>query len=629
MLSRVLSRFPLKDQIFIGFVPVIALVVVLGVFMFTSYMQLLDDFEILEGETHNALLASEFDALWGDLQRSTLLYTVVGYRGVLTKIREEQGRLDKLLQSKFGTVGAGSEPDQETVARLRRYYGEVVRDFEEIVTSNERIRQLRGEYESRTIPELRTWLEDAGQAARQAGQAGTARVIGAALSALESIHVHSRLYLEAPDTGTARAVIDNANALTQRIKGLTLRLRGDPLSAVPADPPVPARRVEALFSEIVQLKRNQMYLLNVVMAGRSAEIGRASATLRDEHLRRMAEKRGDIHDTFSSLRNRFLLACIGIFVLAFGSAVLVATNIARPVNAIAETLSRLAEGASIRNIPGRDRRDEVGDMAAAAQAFKDLADRLDQQSGQLAESNAELERFAYVASHDLQEPLRKIQAFIDILGKSLDDGDAPRAKDMMQRTVGAISRMRGLIEDLLAFSRTRRNETPFERVELETIVNEVVDDLRLSIEESGARVSIGELPELTADPSQMRQVFQNLISNAIKYRDAGKTPVVDISSRPVPCTCHPDARSHDTHFLVEVSDNGIGFDEHYFERIVEPFQRLHGRAEYPGSGIGLAIVNHIVKRHGGKLTARSAPGEGAIFKVELPGVESEQIREAA
>jgi light-regulated signal transduction histidine kinase (bacteriophytochrome) len=218
-----------------------------------------------------------------------------------------------------------------------------------------------------------------------------------------------------------------------------------------------------------------------------------------------------------------------------------------------------------------------------------------------------LQDFAFVASHDLQEPLRKIQAFSDRLklkcGPAFDD----TGRDYLARMVDAAARMRRLIDDLLMFSRVTSKAKPFEPVDLAAIAHTVVSDLEIRIEQTGGKVEVGPLPALDADPTQMRQLLQNLIGNALKFRRPEVPPLVAVWGD-----------QQDGHVRLSVADNGIGFDEKYTDRIFQVFQRLHGRAEYEGSGIGLAVCRKIAERHGGGISARSTPGVGSTFTVTLP-----------
>ena len=226
----------------------------------------------------------------------------------------------------------------------------------------------------------------------------------------------------------------------------------------------------------------------------------------------------------------------------------------------------------------------------------------------LEQSNRELESFAYVASHDLQEPLRKIQTFGERLAKT-SASLSPEGHDYLARMQGAAARMRQLIDDLLAFSRVSAKGQPFTRVDLAAVARGVLEDLETAIEQAGAAISLGELPTLEGDPTQMRQLMQNLVGNALKFRREGVVPSVSIEAR-------VDAPASRCELVVK--DNGIGFEEKYAERIFNVFQRLHGRGQYEGTGIGLAICRKIAERHGGRIEARSTPGVGSAFHITLP-----------
>jgi signal transduction histidine kinase len=242
-----------------------------------------------------------------------------------------------------------------------------------------------------------------------------------------------------------------------------------------------------------------------------------------------------------------------------------------------------------------------------------LEEQAKQSAVELQRSNRELEQFAFVASHDLQEPLRKIQAFSDRLktkyGEKLDE----QGQDYVVRIVSSASRMRRLIEDLLTFSRVSTKPTTLAVVDLNRVVQDVLSDLEGRLLESGGKVEVGPLPSVTADGPQMGQLFQNLIGNGLKFRRPGVPLVVKVASRPLPA----EGEAEECHEIT-VSDNGIGFESAYAERIFQLFQRLHGRHEYEGTGMGLAICRKIVERHGGSIRAEGKPGEGATFTITLP-----------
>jgi PAS domain S-box-containing protein len=240
--------------------------------------------------------------------------------------------------------------------------------------------------------------------------------------------------------------------------------------------------------------------------------------------------------------------------------------------------------------------------------------KLIESSRMLEESNRELQDFASVAAHDLQEPLRKVQAFGDRLKAIIVAGNPdPTALDYLNRMLRATSRMHALINDLLSFSRVATQARPFESVDLLRVAREVLSDLEERINGTGAIVELERLPVVEADPTQMRQLLQNLIGNSLKFHKPGEAPVVRIWGELINSHQYPEGAGQ---FVVK--DNGIGFDEKYLDRIFTVFQRLHSRTEYEGTGVGLAICRKIVNRHGGEITAVSAPGEGAAFQVTLP-----------
>jgi signal transduction histidine kinase len=228
-------------------------------------------------------------------------------------------------------------------------------------------------------------------------------------------------------------------------------------------------------------------------------------------------------------------------------------------------------------------------------------------SAELARSNAELEQFASIASHDLQEPLRKVQTFAAHLKATEHDRLSEQGQDFLRRMGEAAARMRGLIDDLLMFSRVSTKARPFVPVNLGEVVSQVLVDLEVSIQESDARITVGALPTLDADPVQMGQLMQNLLGNALKFRRDGVVPEVAVEALVVDGTAE-----------LSVRDNGLGFEPQYASRIFRAFERLHGASAYPGTGIGLALCRKIVERHHGTITAEGEIGSGATFTITLP-----------
>ena len=259
--------------------------------------------------------------------------------------------------------------------------------------------------------------------------------------------------------------------------------------------------------------------------------------------------------------------------------------------------------------------------------------KLSQTASELKISNRALQDFAYVASHDLQEPLRKIQAFGDRLQMKYAEELGEQGQDYLRRMRNAAERMQSLIRDLLVYSRITTKVQPFVSTDLNVIVKEVLSDLETRIEQTSGQVHVGELPTIEADPLQMRQLFQNLIGNALKFHRPELAPIINISQVRVESSesivrALRDASSRNSSNFVklQIKDNGIGFDEKYLDRIFTPFQRLHGRLEYEGTGMGLAICRKIVERHGGFLAAQSSPERGSTFTFALPKAQPNHDR---
>ncbi len=252
--------------------------------------------------------------------------------------------------------------------------------------------------------------------------------------------------------------------------------------------------------------------------------------------------------------------------------------------------------------------------------------RLTTTAEKLRQSNRELQEFAYVASHDLQEPLRKVRTFGSRLEQRCGDTLTDDGRDYLQRMQGAAARMSTLIDDLLTFSRVTSRPTGSKVVELTPIACEVLGDLEIQIEETRALVHLGTLPAIEADPMQVRQLLQNLVSNSLKFRNPVMPVEISIEATLVesPVEGQPELE-HGPYCRLQIVDNGIGFDEKYLDRIFTVFQRLHGRSEYEGSGIGLAVCRRIVERHHGLLTATSTPGHGATFIAYLPMTQPQEM----
>jgi light-regulated signal transduction histidine kinase (bacteriophytochrome) len=312
--------------------------------------------------------------------------------------------------------------------------------------------------------------------------------------------------------------------------------------------------------------------------------------------------------------------------------------IVRQTNALLSATRRLESG----DLDARSGiSSDGGELSQLARAFDQMAGTIQQRETErdkaeaamkayaedLMRSNRDLQDFANITSHDLQEPLRKIQTFSGMLQDRYQSEFDERGQGYIRRINDSAERMQALIQDLLIYSRVTSRGQPFERVDLNEVIRSVLNDLEILIDETQAHIDRGYLPIIDADATQMRQLIQNLLSNALKFRKNDETPRIKIEAR---VFNEPQAQHRSDQTVpcceLRVSDNGIGFEEKYLDRIFQPFQRLHGRSEFQGTGMGLAICRKIAERHGGSITAESRPGKGTTFIVRLPTRQTSKER---
>ncbi len=314
------------------------------------------------------------------------------------------------------------------------------------------------------------------------------------------------------------------------------------------------------------------------------------------------------------IQNIMMAVIIIVLILSVIASYKIYMSITAPIN----NLNMIAEGFSKGDLSvtmDESRQDEFGLLAL----------HFNRSITKLKQYTKELQDFAHIASHDLQEPLRKILAFSDRLKNRHSESLGDQGLDYLDRMYNAASRMQRLVESLLVYSQIIKHEKPFEQVDLKEVSRDVLSDLEFRIDELGGRVEIEDLPMLKADPVQMRQLFQNLIGNALKFHKTDEAPVIKITGMTSlnAGNDHKQEKQDSPFYQITFEDNGIGFEEKYTERIFKVFQRLHGQNEYKGTGIGLSICRKIVERHGGSIKAESSPGAGTKFIISLP-VDSQE-----
>ncbi len=363
---------------------------------------------------------------------------------------------------------------------------------------------------------------------------------------------------------------------------------------------------------------------------------RALFDVQNQHLLTAREDAiGDL-DEMRTWRDGVLVALVvTFFALAITLAILVRSAVTRPLIALAAACRRITEGRFDERIIPQGPKDirriatDVEDMrqriVAELEAARSAREQLDEQAVELRRSNAELEQFAYVASHDLQEPLRKVASFCQLLEKRYGDELDERGSEYIGYAVDGAKRMQVLINDLLTFSRVGRLNTTHTEVDLGAALDVALDNLSTTIDESGAAIERpASLPRITGDSTLLVMLWQNLVGNAVKFRKEGVEPRIVVE-------CEAGTGDHDGAWLFTLSDNGIGIAKEFVDKVFVIFQRLHGREAYGGTGIGLSLCKKIVEYHGGAIWIDTSYTSGTRFRFTLPMavVEGEAEPEAA
>ncbi|MFL6130199.1 MAG: sensor histidine kinase [Mycobacteriales bacterium] len=362
----------------------------------------------------------------------------------------------------------------------------------------------------------------------------------------------------------------------------------------------PLRRLLAVLGAVAALVSTLMIVAGALALGRLGDAG------------------GPVADRIDPAYRIAVLIAVGLVALLVVLAVGVRRVVTRPISALAGEVRRVVDGDFEVAVVGTGPREVVelaGDVdrmrrriLAELAALRAATERLDSQAQDLERSNTELEQFAYVASHDLQEPLRKVASFTQLLERRYHGQLDARADQYIAFAVDGAKRMQILINDLLAFSRVGRLLHEHVEVEADDLVAQALSNLSMAVEETGTEVTVDELPRVSGDVSLLTGVFQNLISNAVKFRGATRPRV------------HVGVRDAGDRWEFSVADNGIGIPPEYADRIFVIFQRLHPKDAYPGTGIGLAMCRKIVEYHGGRIWLDTDTGAGATFRFTLPKI---------
>jgi len=606
-----MHRFGVSRRISVGFGVVLLLHMAIAALNHFGLSRAGADFAAYQANTQAAQRVVAIDRNVFQLQRNVMLFTHTGSSGTARRVQQLYDELS--VQLREALAAASEETPRETYGVLIDLLDNYMGGFEQVKQDRERRRELAYVVLPETGAAVTKRLNRMAEAAWASDDFRRAATAGRANEKTFEASADALAYLRSPDnqwvTHALAVLTDCAELLDQLAHDTT-----DPAAATEvAEAQSLLPRYEATLLKMVQTTRGYLHLVNVVMAGEAAEFVRYS----DAFKRKTLEELDTLAMRMTRDAGRFKLVSDSVSVITILLGILAAWLIGRsvvpPLNAISETLTRLARGQSETEIPGLDRRDEIGQMAAAAQVFREKAEKTrglledSQRLGdELRDKNQEMERFAYTVSHDLKSPLVSCTGLLSFVLEDLESGDMDEARASIGRVQNNVRRMELCIQDLLDLSRIGRIRYTPETLDMEKLLAKITDDLRPRDDAAGVEIAVeADLPAVVADRIRVVEVFENLIVNALKYGCPGPGGMITVGS---------EVTEAENRYFVR--DNGPGIDARYHEKIFELFQRLDKSQE--GSGAGLTIVARIMEIHGGRAWVESEVGTGACFWVAFP-----------
>jgi len=608
-------------RIAVGFAVVLLLHIAIAALNHFGLTRAGADFATYQANTQAAQRVVAIDRNVFQLQRNVMLFTHTGSSGTARRVQQLYDELSEQLNE--GRSAAEKTAPDETYGVLSGLLDSYMAGFEQVKQDRERRRELA----YTALPQIGAaatgLLNRIAEEAWERGDFRRAALAGRANEKLLETSADALIYLHSPDSQRvthALVVLDECRGLLEQLA----ETAADPTFTAPVtEVQALVPRYEETLLKMVQTTRGYLHLVNVVMAGEAAEFVRYSDAFKRQTLDgldTLATRMSQQSQRFKLVSDAISLATILLGVMA---AWLIGRSVVPPLNAITHTLTRLARGESDTEIPGLDRRDEIGQMAAAAEVFREKADEtrglLDASrrlGEELRDKNEEMERFAYTVSHDLKSPLVSCTGLLSFALEDLESGDIDEVRASIGRVQDNVARMELCIQDLLDLSRIGRVRHEPETLDMTALLVGVADDLRPRADAAGVGITIrAGLPVVVADRIRVVEVFENLMVNALKYGCPEPGGLITVGSEPA-----------DDEIRYFVRDEGPGIDARYHEKIFELFQRLDKRQE--GSGAGLTIVARIMEVHGGRAWVESEEGAGACFWVAFP-IDPEPKRDRA
>ena len=604
-------RFGVSRQISLGFGVVLLLHITIAALNHFGLTRAGADFKAYQANTQAAQQVVAIDRNVFHLQRNVILFTHTGSSGTARRVQQLYNTLS--IQLYDGQILTDGDQPVETYGVLAELLDTYMSGFEQVKQDRERRRELAYTALPQTGDAATELLNRVAQAAWEQGDFRRAAVASRANEKLLEASTDALTYLHSPDNQRVTDALVAMDACRDLLDELADTAENHAEADLVAQARALVPRYEATLLKMVQTTRGYLHLVNVVMAGEAAEFVRYSDAFKQqtlEELDTLAQRMTRDSQRFKGISDAVSLITILLGVLA---AWLIGRSVVPPLNAITRTLTRLSRGESETEIPGLNRRDEIGQMAAAAEVFRGKADEtrvLLEESRRLGEElrdkNQEMERFTYTVSHDLKSPLVSCTGLLSFASEDLENGDLDEVRSAIGRVQSNVQRMDRCIQDLLDLSRVGRVRHEPETLDMAKLLGQITHDLRPRADALGATITVNApLPVVVADRIRVIEIFENLIVNALKYgcpKPGGRI------------TVGGDDTGQETRFFVR--DNGPGIEARYHEKVFELFQRLDKSQE--GSGAGLCIAARIMEVHGGRTWVESDGRTGACFWIAFP-----------
>jgi signal transduction histidine kinase len=607
-----------KAKISLGFTLVLALHASIAIVAHIGQEKAERDLAVHDALRQELIECADLDTAIRELERGVLLYVQTGN----VSTAERTAGLHETIRNRL-VYQSGELTDTEEADHLKKMLGHLDR-YGELFAAVTRDRGTRDQlYDNTLLPAynklcglLRTLTQHEDEGTRMLAHGFEGLIREAQVAALS--------YLRTPDSD----FLTLAKSPIQEMQG-QLESDGETFNVVTENAAEQLAQslteYEKGLIQIVQATRAYLYLVNVAMAGEAAEFLRLSRETRANRTASIEQLTLAIesdHRQFAGISN--IIAVVTV-VLGIIAGIWISRAIAPPLRAITRTLKELADGRSTAEIPFADRQDEIGELSAAAQVFRQRTEQIEELLAQarhsehhlrlneqvLSRKNAELDEFANVASRDLLGPLRKLMASCRNLATDLSTEMKQEAKHELENIADSANRMHAIVGSLLALSRSGQGEFKQVSVKLDACVDEALARLSPQVKATGAIIERADLPEVHGDARLLTQLYQHLIGNALRFVHDGDTPRIRLT-----------VESMDDELVLGVDDNGIGINPEDAEKIFSPFKRLDERAAQAGTGMGLAICRKAVQRHGGRIWVESETGSGSRFRFTLnPGTK--------